>query len=46
MGADCTGGHHWEHVMISIGVESAKGLTINTKDINTSIPGKLIIIMC
>ena len=43
MGSDCTGGHHWEQVMISIIVESVKGLKINTTEMNTSIAGKLLI---
>ena len=45
MGSDCTGGHLRKHVMISIRVESVKGLKINTTEMNTSITGKLLTIM-
>ena len=46
MGSDSTGGHHWEQVMISIRVESVKGLKINTTEMNTSVAGNLLIIWC
>lgn len=35
MGSACTGGLHWEHVMISISVESVKGAKINMTNLHS-----------